>query len=188
MVYFHSLLKPTKPWRRKNLKYQFDAVYRALNLNVLIYIQNFRDLCTETVCTSEVISSRWPACSHLTPGAAEANIGVSELGAELGLEVFVAEVALALQSQDAKIMKKNRWEYRHFRPPSLNPSHAPAEPRPCCLKFCMMEHVSASPLSPRGNISRRNGGKLATTVIESGRENQRIRKKKEKRGQRGNES
>jgi hypothetical protein len=41
------------------------------------------------------------------------------------------------------------------------------------------------PLSPRGNISRRNGGKLARTVIESGRENQRIRKKKEKRGHKG---
>jgi hypothetical protein len=37
--------------------------------------------------------------TYLTPGAVEAHSGVSELGPELRLEVFVAEVAFALQSK-----------------------------------------------------------------------------------------
>jgi len=43
--------------------------------------------------------------TYLTPGAVEAHGGVSELGPELRLEVFVAEVAFALQSeQNIKIL------------------------------------------------------------------------------------
>jgi hypothetical protein len=37
--------------------------------------------------------------TDLTPGAVEAHGGVSEFGPELRLEMFVAEVAFALQSK-----------------------------------------------------------------------------------------